>query len=114
MATKHDDKKAAVAAYKERKVAAGIFVVRCTATDQQWVGRAPDLGTIQNRLWFTLRHGSAPHQSLQAAWRTHGAESFGFDILEQLEDEKSLSARRDAEGAPGALVRNAAGGRKPC
>jgi len=90
---KQQDRKAAVAAYKERKVAAGIFVARCAATGQQWVGRAPDLGAIQNRLWFTLRHGSAPHESLQAAWRAHGAESFSFDILEQLDEDVSATMR---------------------
>jgi hypothetical protein len=47
----------------------------------------------RSRLWFTLRHGGAPHQSLQAAWRTHGAESFGFDIFEQIEDEPSAHLR---------------------
>jgi hypothetical protein len=40
---KREGRKAAVAAYKDRKVAAGIYVVRCAATAQQWAGSAPDL-----------------------------------------------------------------------
>ncbi|MDR6294243.1 hypothetical protein E9232_006797 [Inquilinus ginsengisoli] len=84
---KGDDRKAAVDAYKERKVAAGIYAVRCEPLGECWVGRAPDLATIQNRLWFTLRQGSNPHRSLQAAWRAHGPEAFSFAVLEQLEDE---------------------------
>ena len=55
---KGEGRKAAVAAYKERKVETGIYAVRCTASDQVWVGIAPDLSTIQNRLWFTLRQGT--------------------------------------------------------
>ena len=47
---KGEDRKRAVAAYKERKVEAGIYVVRCLASGQVWVGSAPDLSTIQNRL----------------------------------------------------------------
>lgn len=90
---KHEDKKAALSAYKERKVAAGIYAVRCAATGQQWIGRAPDLSTIQNRLWFTLRHGSAPHPTLQAAWHGHGADSFSFDVIERLADEHSAYLR---------------------
>jgi hypothetical protein len=82
--------------YRERKVPAGIYVVRCAASGQQWAGRAPDLGTIQNRLWFTLRHGSAPHPTLQAAWREHGAESFTFEVLEQLAEEPSAYLREAA------------------
>ncbi len=31
-----DDRKAAVTAYKERKVTPGIYAVRCTPTNQAW------------------------------------------------------------------------------
>jgi len=82
-----EDRKAAVLAYKERKVEAGVYAVRCTTSGQIWVGSAPDLSTIQNRLWFTLRHGSNSLRSLQGAWNAHGAEAFGFEIVERLEDE---------------------------
>ncbi len=84
---KSEDRKAAVLAYKERKVEAGIYAVRCTTSGQIWVGSAPDVSTIQNRIWFTLRHGSNSHRSLQDAWNAHGAEAFGFEIVERLEDE---------------------------
>src|SRR5882762_3989677 len=89
-----ETRKTAVAAYKERKVVAGIYAVRCLTVGRQWVGHAPDLSTIQNRLWFMLRHGNSPHGGLQAAWRDHGAESFTFAEIERLEDE-SLGFARD-------------------
>lgn len=82
-----EDKKAAVAAYKERKTVAGIYGFRCAASGQLWVGQAPDLATIENRLRFTLRHGSHRQRSLQAAWDAHGPEAFRFEALEGLEDE---------------------------
>jgi hypothetical protein len=84
---KSEDRKAAVLAYKERKVEAGIYAVRCVTSGQIWVGSAPDVSTIQNRLWFTLRHGSNSQCSLQDAWNAHGAEAFSFEIVERLEDE---------------------------
>ena len=84
---KGQDRKAAVTAYKERRVVAGIYAVRCVATGQRWVGRASDLGTVQNRIWFGLRLGSDPHPSLQAAWRANGADSFVFEEVERLDDE---------------------------
>jgi len=84
---KSKDRKAAVLAYKERKVEAGVYAVRCTTSGEIWVGSAPDVSTIQNRLWFTLRHGSNSHRSLQHAWNAHGAEAFSFEIVERLEDE---------------------------
>lgn len=84
---KREDRKAAVAAYKERKVVAGIYAVQCIPSGQRWVGYAPDLSTIRNRLWFTLRQGGDPHRGLQAAWREHGADGFTFEAIEQLDDE---------------------------
>ena len=90
----NEDRKAAVAAYKERKVVAGIYLVRCGATGECWAGQAPDLSTIQNRVWFTLRHGSHRGRSLQAAWDAHGEAAFAFEQVERL-DEKALEAGRE-------------------
>lgn len=82
------EKKAAIAAYKERKVAGGIYAVRCRTTDRRWIGWAPNLSTIQNRLWFALRLGSSPHHTLQAAWNEHGGENFTLEEVERLDDEE--------------------------
>ena len=84
---KGEERKAAVSAYKERKVEAGVYAVRCTLSGQIWVGSAPDLSTIQNRLWFTLRQGRNSHRSLQEAWNSYGAEAFAFEVVERLEEE---------------------------
>lgn len=83
------DRKAAIAAYKERKTIAGIFVVRCAVTNEAWVGQAPNLETIQNRIWFTLRQGSHPCRSLQAAWNAHGDAGLTFGECERLEYEEN-------------------------
>jgi hypothetical protein len=88
------DRKAAVAAYKERKVAAGIYTIRCIPTSQRWVGRAANLDTIQNRLRFTLQHGIHQNRSLQAAWREHGPDCFIFEVLERL-DGAAIAYNRD-------------------
>jgi hypothetical protein len=80
-------RKAAVAAYKERKTAAGIFAVTCAATGGRWIGCAPDLDKIQNRLWFTLRQGGHCRGGLQAAWSAHGAEAFTLEVVETFDDE---------------------------
>jgi hypothetical protein len=87
------DRKAAVATYKDRKVAAGVFALRCNATGEAWVQQALDLGTIRNRLWFTLGHGSHPVRSLQDAWNAHGAEGFAFEELERIEADQPAYAR---------------------
>jgi hypothetical protein len=91
-----EDQKAAVAVYKERKVEAGIYAVRCTAAGQVWVGSAPDVSTIQNRLWFTLRQGHNTHRSLQEAWSTHGSEAFTFEVVARLDDDDPSYVRKAA------------------
>ena len=92
---KIEDRKAAIAAYKKRKSAAGIFVVRCVATSQAWVGQTLNLDTIQNRIWFSLQAGSNSNRDLQSAWLAHGAEHFTFEPLELLKEEE-LPYVRDA------------------
>lgn len=81
-------RKDVLAEYRERKVEPGIYAVRCTGTGEAWVGRAPDVATIRNRIFFTLRQGANPHRSFQAAWNERGGESFVFEVLEVLDGEE--------------------------
>jgi len=89
-----EDRKAAIAAYKDRKVAAGIYAVRCTPTGEQWVGWASDLSTIRNRLWFALRLGNHAQRAMQAAWNAHGADAFDLVELERFEDDEPAYVRQ--------------------
>jgi len=88
------DRKAAAAAYKERKVAPGVYVIRCPAAGLCWVGQAQDLSTIWTRMSFTLRHGSHPNRRLQSLWSERGGDGFFYEELERL-DEKSLGVGQD-------------------
>lgn len=81
------ERKAAIAAYKQRKIFAGVYAVRCTRTGQRWIGKAPDLSTIQNRIWFALRHDGSRSASLQSAWNSHGEAQFVFEELERLDED---------------------------
>jgi hypothetical protein len=92
---KTEERKAATAAYKERKLVTGVYAVRCLASGDIWIGQSPNLDTIQNRLWFTLRLGNHPCRGLQSAWNDHGAQTFAFEVLEHLGDE-DLTYVRDA------------------
>lgn len=84
---KSERRKAAIAAYKERKIAAGIYALRCNSTGQRWLGSSPNVTTVQNRIWFGLRLGTNPHRQLQAAWNEHGAD-FTFEEIERLPEEE--------------------------
>src|SRR5690349_22546420 len=80
-------RKAAIAAYKERKPAFGVYAVICNATGEAWVGCSRHVDTQQNGLWFGLRLGSSPYRSLQAAWKQHGEGEFRFEELERLRED---------------------------
>jgi hypothetical protein len=88
------DRKAAVAAYKERKSPAGVYAVRCQASGQTWVGQAPDVDAIRNRIWFTLRQGGSSYLPLQAACTEHGGDALVFEVLERIEEESALARAR--------------------
>jgi hypothetical protein len=87
------DRRALVAAYKERKSVAGVFALRCAATGETFVGEALDIDKVFNRLIFSLRAGAHPRPRLQAAWSAHGEAAFAFETLERLPEAPSIYAR---------------------
>ncbi len=88
-------RKAAIAAYKERKAAFGVFAVICSATGQAWVGQSRHVDTHKNGLWFGLRLGNSPYPSLQSAWTLYGEPQFRFEELERLRDDYPELGRLD-------------------
>jgi hypothetical protein len=76
--------------YKEQKARPGIYAVRCTPSGEVWVGKAPDITKRQTSLWFQLGMGGFPNKAMQAAWSTHGEAGFGFEVLEEIDDENAL------------------------
>jgi len=93
MTMKNVDRKAALAAYKEIKVEAGIYSVKCLPTGQVWLGSAPNLAKIQNRIWFSLRNNGYPGRSLQKAWAEHDASDFAFEIVDRIDEEADAYLR---------------------
>lgn len=81
----------AIRDYKERKIATGIFAVRCAASGEAWVGQSRNLTQQRNGIWFGLRLGGHPNAALRAAWAAHGEAAFAFEVLEVIDDE-GLSA----------------------
>jgi hypothetical protein len=74
--------------YAERPPSAGVFAVKCAATDEAWVGWSKSLDKRQNGMWFQLRAGGLPAApDLAAAWKTHGEGAFRFEILEAISED---------------------------
>ena len=88
-------RKEAIKEYKARKPQRGTFAVRCRPTGLVWVGASPSLATVQNSVWFGLRHGAYQDKALQSAWNTHGEAAFEYEILESLDDDVHPLAIKD-------------------
>lgn len=82
-------KKELVREYKELKTTPGVFAVRCTASGEVWVGKASEPEKKRTALWFQLEMGGFPNKVMQAAWNTHGKDSFVFEVLEEITDENA-------------------------
>jgi len=82
-----------IAAYKDRKVQAGLYALRCGPSGQVWVGQTADLDKIGNQLRFSLRMGNHPNRDLQTAWTAHGEATFTQDILEVLDGDDAPATR---------------------
>lgn len=90
-------RRAALAAYKERKVMVALFALRCAATGEAWVGGSRDMAASRNRHLFALKLGSHGNPAVRAVARAHGAEAFSFEPLEEYEQEDEpayLQAKR--------------------
>jgi hypothetical protein len=79
-------RKEMVRQYKEIKVQAGIYVVRCIASGRAWVGTSRNPGATKNGLWFGLRAGLHRETSLQAEWKAQGEQAFEYEALEVLDE----------------------------
>jgi hypothetical protein len=82
-----ESRKELVRQYKELKPQAGIYVVRCSASERAWVGSSRNLGATKNGLWFGLRAGMHREASLQAEWNAHGESAFGYEAVEVLDED---------------------------
>jgi len=82
-----EEKRAVIAAYKEREATAGVFAVTCLPTGARWIGASRNIDAARTGLWFQLKMGGSPLRELQAAWNEHGADAMTFEILERLKED---------------------------
>jgi hypothetical protein len=89
------DRREAARQFKERKVAAGAYAVRCLPTGAVWVGITRNLDAARNACWFSLRMKGHRVASLQSAWDAHGESDFEFEVLESLKEDTHALAIPD-------------------
>src|SRR5262245_50495386 len=70
--------------YKQNRRPMGVFRIRNIANGKVLVGMTLDPAGIINSQRFQLSLGGHPNKALQADWQEYGAESFVFEILDEL------------------------------
>ncbi len=70
--------------YKERKKPAGVFWLKNTVNGKFLLGSSLNLEGVFNRHKFGLSVGSHDNKALQKDWNEFGADSFVFEVLEEV------------------------------
>jgi len=83
--------------YKSASRPLGVFLIRNNHTDRVFLAGGIDLRGTINRHKFQLASGTHPNRELQADWNSLGANSFEFEIIEQLEPRSEPSFDPKAE-----------------
>lgn len=83
-----NDRKAALAAYKQRKITGGVFQIVNIKTGRRLLMSDADLKGSENRFRFSQMNGSCTYGRLTADWLRFGAEAFRFETLEELEKKE--------------------------
>lgn len=79
-----DKKKKLKEEYKQKGDPMGVYQIRNTVNDKVLIGASLNLTGILNRHKFGLQMGNHQNRTLQAEWNEFGAESFAFEILDEL------------------------------
>jgi hypothetical protein len=83
--------------YRTAKRPLGVFLIRNLENDKVFVVAGLNLAGIMNRHRFALSAGNHANKELQNDWTRLGADSFAFEILDQIElrADPSFDARRE-------------------
>ena len=84
-----DHKKELKLLYKETKIRAGIFQIKNIKNEKVFIKGSMNLETMKGQQ-FQLEHNSHINKLLQQEWNKFGKESFVFEVLEVLEQEKDV------------------------
>lgn len=90
-------KKELIAEYKQTKFRIGVFQVRNTVNGKIFIEGSVNLDKIWNRHRTELNFGSHSNKALQEDWKTFGADSFVYKILDEIKQEEGKNVDYNKE-----------------
>jgi hypothetical protein len=69
---------------------AGVYVIRCLATGEAYVGSSFDVAKRLREHRWALRAGRHHNRWLQEAWASHGEACFAMELVEPVEEVDAL------------------------
>lgn len=81
----HERRKELLEQYKQRTVVGGIYRIRNSVTGHTYINWDDDLQGAENRHRFSVSTNTCILPEMREDWLAHGAASFTFDRLEELE-----------------------------
>ena len=92
------DKKDLTKQYKNRIVKGGVYVIKNGVSGRCYLSYAVNLQSAVNRFNFMTAANSCTMLPLQADFEKHGADSFSFEVLDEIEKSpEQTSADFDAD-----------------
>jgi len=85
--------------YKQMKFPMGVFQIRNLTNGKIYIGSSLDLNATWRSLKFQLKAGTFLNEQLQKDWNQLGADSFVYEILDEIktDDSKNLDYKKEVK-----------------
>lgn len=87
-----ENRKELIRQYKERKVVGCVFVVRNTQNGRYYLNYSDVAPAAKNTFDMSVQTGGDYKPCMRNDWRQYGAQSFIFEVLEELEKKDTQSS----------------------
>ena len=77
-------KKEMIAAYKEREIVGGVYVIKNTQSGRKFLDATTDMRGSRNRFDFGQKNKMCVDKRIENDWKKSGAAAFVFEALEEL------------------------------
>lgn len=97
MSNKEKRKKEFIIEYKERPVSGGVYKITNTMSGKYLLMNDIDLKSTKNRFDFGVKTNMGMHPKMAKDWKEFGANSFTFEVLEEIDMKETQSKKEFKE-----------------